>query len=147
MPGTTSSKAMDEFKELQAKIQAALVTTTRAVTRLAGEDLSFQRAVHPTVANDLDAKTERLLKISNQLLKSAANGRGFPQLEDIDDVEISWKPVVDVIDSLLEKADTCLDEYTGLIKRKDAPSAESVCFDSKYCVILYRVLTHAGPHG
>jgi len=33
--------------------------------------------------------------------------------------------VVDVVDSLLEKSDTCLDEYTGVIKRKDPTSTES----------------------
>ena len=47
-------------------------------------------------------------------------------LDDSDDVEIQWKGIVDVIDSLLEKADTCLDEYTGLIKRKDAPTPDAV---------------------
>ncbi|KAL0939670.1 exosome complex exonuclease [Colletotrichum truncatum] len=115
-----------DFKSLQDKIQSALVATTRSVNRIAAEDLAFQRAVNPGVGDDLDAKTERLLELSTTLLKSAAEicGLNAPKLEDADDVDMRWRGIVDVIDSVLEKADTSIDEYTGALKRKDAPTAD-----------------------
>jgi hypothetical protein len=124
--------AMDpsqDFKALREGVQAALVTVTRSVNGLASEDLHFQRTVHPPVARRLDQQTDRLLQLASGLLKSAGKltGQQTSQLEDVDDIEIQWRPVVDVIDSLLEKADTCLDEYTGLVKRKDAPTYDPVC--------------------
>ncbi|KAF4900111.1 Exosome complex exonuclease rrp6 [Colletotrichum fructicola] len=116
-----------DFKSLQEKVQSALVATTRSVNRIAAEDLAFQRAVNPGVGDDLDAKTERLLELSTTLLKSAASvcGLNAPNLEDADDIDMRWRSVVDVVDSVLEKADTSIDEYTGAIKRKDAPTADA----------------------
>jgi hypothetical protein len=121
--------ASNEFKPLRDAVQSALVSVTRAVNTLANEDLQFQRTVHPSVATRLDQNTDRLLKLASGILKSSGKftAQREVRLEDVDDVEIQWKGVVDVIDTLLEKSDTCLDEYTGLIKRKDAPTAESVC--------------------
>lgn len=118
-----------DFKSLQEAIQKALVATTRTVNGLANEDLDFQRTANPSVGGNLEEKSERLLRLANQLLKSAGKVTNQPTstLDDTDDVEIQWKGIVDVIDTLLEKADTCLDEYTGLIKRKDAPANDSVC--------------------
>ncbi|KAK3904663.1 hypothetical protein C8A05DRAFT_31540 [Staphylotrichum tortipilum] len=119
--------ASQELKPLRDAVQSALVTVTRSANALANEDLQFQRTVHPSVATRLDQNTERLLQLAGGVLKSAAKltGQHEPRLDDVDDVEINWKGIVDVIDSLLEKADTCLDEYTGLVKRKDAPTAEA----------------------
>ncbi|KAK4032753.1 ribonuclease H-like domain-containing protein [Parachaetomium inaequale] len=116
-----------EFKPLRDSVHSALVTVTRSVNTLANEDLQFQRTVHPSVATRLDQSTDRLLHLARGVLKSASKftAQREPRLDDVDDVEIQWKGVVDVIDSLLEKSDTCLDEYTGLVKRKDAPTAES----------------------
>jgi len=117
-----------DFKSLQDKVQGALVATTRSANGLAQEDLSFLRTVDPTVGSKLDENTARLIRLSEELLKSAGSfvGQSAPSIEDADDIDISWRGVVDVIDTLLEKADTCLDEYTGLIKRKDAPTLDTV---------------------
>lgn len=126
-----ASDKQDDFKSLQEGIQKSLVSTTKAVNRLTAEDLAFQRAVNPDVASQLDEKTARLLGLSTRLLKSAARAcgiQGAPSLEDAEDIDVSWRGVVDVVDSVLEKADTALDEYTGLVKRKDPPTADSVCF-------------------
>lgn len=119
--------ASQDFKSLQDKIQGALVATTKSASGLANEDLSFLRTVDPAVASKLDDTTARLIRLSEELLKSAGDfvGQPAPSIEDADDIDISWRGVVDVIDTLLEKADTCLDEYTGLIKRKDAPTPEA----------------------
>ncbi|ORY58776.1 ribonuclease H-like domain-containing protein [Pseudomassariella vexata] len=115
-----------DFKSLQEKVQAALVATTRTSNQIAGEDLTFHRSSNPAVNEELDDTSERLLALSTSLLKSASKGTDLnaPVIEDADDVDIHWSRVVDVIDALLEKADTCLDEYTGLVKKKAAPTEE-----------------------
>jgi exosome complex exonuclease RRP6 len=130
--------ASQEFKPLRDAVQSTLVTITRSVNTLASEDLQFQRTVHRSVATRLDQNTNNLLQLATNVLKSAGEftAQRQPKLEDVDDVEIQWKGIVDVIDSLLEKSDTCLDEYTGLIKRKDAPSADSVCVPTHWVLRL-----------
>ncbi|TGJ81347.1 hypothetical protein E0Z10_g7418 [Xylaria hypoxylon] len=112
-----------DFNSLQETIQKALVSTTRLANQIAAEDLSFQRTSNPAVAEELDDTSSRLLALTSSLLQSATKGTDVagPNLEDADDVDVHWSRIVDVLDNLLEKADTCLDEYTGAIKRKSAP--------------------------
>jgi len=110
-----------DFKSLQDQIQAALISTTRTTGQISSEDLGFQRSLNPEVGTALDEQSERLLSLATALLKSAASISQLraPVLEEADDVENNWRGIVDVVDSLLEKSDTCLDEYTGVIKRND----------------------------
>ncbi|PHH62869.1 hypothetical protein CDD81_6587 [Ophiocordyceps australis] len=116
----------DDFKSLQQSIQDSLVSTVKYVNRIAAEDLSFQRTVNPDVANQLDHDTSRVLSLSSRLLQSAAStcGAKVSALEDADDIDLRWQSIVDVVDSLLEKADMALDEFTGLVKRKEPTSLE-----------------------
>lgn len=110
-----------DFKSLQEKVQASLLSATRTVNRIASEDLGFQRTAHPSTGDRLDDKSTRLLSLSTDLLRSAAKAtdqKKINTLEDAEDVDIHWRVIVDVVDGLLEKADICLDEYTGLVKRK-----------------------------
>ncbi|KAK1829398.1 exosome complex exonuclease rrp6 [Podospora conica] len=125
-PEPEKMESSQDFAALRESIQKALVTTTRTVNGLANEDLQFQRTAHRAVGQHLDDKSDRFLRLATDLLKSAGKftGQNVSKLEDADDVDIRWRGIVDVIDGLLEKADTCLDEYTGLIKRKGAPTAE-----------------------
>jgi exosome complex exonuclease RRP6 len=112
-----------DFKSIQETIQGALVSTTRLANQIAAEDLSFQRTSNPAVAEELDDVSSRLLTLTSALLGSATKGTDntAPTLEDADDVDVNWSGIVDVLDHLLEKADTSLDDYTGAIKRKSAP--------------------------
>lgn len=126
---TAKVSAMDQtqdFKSLQDQVQAALISTTRTTGQISAEDLGFHRSFNPEVGTALDEQSERVLALASALLKSAASISELkaPPLEEADDVESNWRNVVDVVDSLLEKSDTCLDEYTGVIKRKDRPSSE-----------------------
>jgi exosome complex exonuclease RRP6 len=118
------------FKPLQDQIQAALLSATRTTSQISSEDLNFQRSLDPSLGTALDEQSARLLALSSSLLKSAASISELeaPILEDVEDIDNSWRGVVDVVDSLLEKADTCLDEYTGVIKRKTPPTTEQVQF-------------------
>lgn len=115
-----------DFKSLQDQIQKALISTTKVSGQVAAEDLSFQRSLNPAVGEALDEQSERLLALASALIKSAVSISELraPTLQDADDVENNWRNVVDVVDSLLEKSDTCLDEYTGRIKRKESPTSE-----------------------
>ncbi|CRK24284.1 hypothetical protein BN1708_018089, partial [Verticillium longisporum] len=86
--------ASPDFKALQDEVQKALVTTVKSANRIAAEDLAFQRTVNPSVADELDETTARLLGLSHKLLKSAAEvcGQGsVPELEDADDVDMHWR--------------------------------------------------------
>lgn len=125
---TASMDSSQDFKSTQEKVQGALVKATRTSNSIAAEDLNFQRRSNPAAGEALDEASERLLALSTSLLKSATRGTNntAPRLEDADDVDVHWSRIVDVIDTLLEKADTCLDEYTGLVKRKLAPTEEAV---------------------
>lgn len=118
------------FISLQDQIQNALVSATRTAGQLSSEDLGFQRSLDPSIATALDEQSSRLLALSSDILKSAASISELeaPVLQDVEDIDVGWRGVVDVVDSLLEKADTCLDEYTGVIKRKTPPTSEQVKF-------------------
>ncbi|TGO34155.1 hypothetical protein BHYA_0210g00120 [Botrytis hyacinthi] len=122
-----------DFKSLQDEVQAALVTTVKTAGYIASEDLGFHRSLNPEVGTALDEQNARLLALANQLLKSAASVSGIqvPILEDVDDVDNNWRGVVDVVDSLLEKTDTCLDEYTGIIKRKQVEETSATMKSQK----------------
>ena len=123
---------MESFKSLQDEISQALVSTTRSVTRIAGADIAFQRSLDPDVGVALDAQNERLLQLAQRLIESAAASSDAvgPKLPDVEAIDGNWRAVVDVIDSLLEKADTSLDEYTGVVKRL-SPSADPVSARTK----------------
>jgi exosome complex exonuclease RRP6 len=118
---------MDSFKTLQDDISLALKSTTRSSTRISGADVAFQRSLDPAVGNALDSQNARLLQLAQRLLENAAASSDAvgPKLPDVDAIDGNWRAVVDVIDSLLEKADTSLDEYTGVVKRL-SPAAEQV---------------------
>ncbi|KAL7928754.1 ribonuclease H-like domain-containing protein [Trichoderma chlorosporum] len=110
-----------DFNSLQEEVQKSLISTIKSANRIASHDLSFQRTVNPDVAEQLDDKTSRILDLSTRLLNSAARACGLkpPKLEDPEDVDMNWRKVVDVVDSVLEKADRAIDEYTGLVKQRE----------------------------
>jgi exosome complex exonuclease RRP6 len=117
---------MDSFKTLQEGISQALVATTRSATRLSAADIPFQRTLDPELGTQLDEQNARLLSLAQRLLANAAASSDAvgPKLPDVDAIDNNWKGIVDVVDSLLEKADTSLDEYTGVVKRL-APGQEA----------------------
>ncbi|KAL8760925.1 MAG: hypothetical protein Q9184_002922 [Pyrenodesmia sp. 2 TL-2023] len=107
------------FKELKAGISSALVNTTRTAGHIAKEDLAFQRSINPEVDRLLQEQNRRLLALVRDLNKSATAGTETvpPLLKDAESVDDGWRGIVDIVDNLLEKADACLDEYTGVVKK------------------------------
>ncbi|KAL8972495.1 MAG: hypothetical protein Q9183_000525 [Haloplaca sp. 2 TL-2023] len=120
------------FKELQGEVTSALVKTTRTANQISNEDLAFHRSVNPEVDRLLEQQNQRLLALARDLNKTATTGTGAapPPLKNAESVDDGWRGIVDIVDNLLEKADACLDEFTGMIKklapsRKDEPSPPS----------------------
>ncbi|KAK5173134.1 exosome nuclease subunit [Saxophila tyrrhenica] len=111
----------NEFSSLQSSVSAALVATTRSASSLANEDLPFHRSLDSSLATELDRQNARLLGLATGLLGAATatsdTVRPPPSLKDVEGIENNWRAVVDVVDSLLERADTALDEFTGAVKR------------------------------
>ncbi|KAM0262434.1 hypothetical protein ACHAQJ_001685 [Trichoderma viride] len=116
-----------DFNSLQEAIQKSLVSTVKSANRIASQDLSFQRTINPDVAEQLDETTSRILDLSTRLLNSTAEACGLKplKLEDPEDVDMNWRAVVDVVDSILEKADRAIDEYTGLVKQRENGDSDS----------------------
>lgn len=102
-----------------------LISVTKTCGQISAEDLGFQRQLDHQLGSALDEQAARVLALSSALLQSATSIADLkaPILEDVDDVDNNWRGVVDIIDSLLEKTDTCLDEYTGVRKRKEENSS------------------------
>lgn len=119
---------MEDFKTLHENVTKALVATTRSASGLASEDLPFYRSLDSSLGLKVDQQNARLLALTERLLGVAtANTEAVrpPSLRNLESIDGNWKAVVDVVDSLLERADTALDEFTGAVKRL-SPGAEQV---------------------
>ncbi|GAB1208761.1 hypothetical protein APSETT445_007516 [Aspergillus pseudonomiae] len=108
-----------DFPPFQQRLTSSLVQMTRTVGQLSAEDLSFHRTSSAELSESIDEQSGRILSLTSSLLKAATAGTDLPAptLQDEDSIEDNWRGVVDVIDALLERADACLDEFTGVIKR------------------------------
>ncbi|GKZ16688.1 exosome nuclease subunit [Aspergillus brasiliensis] len=108
-----------DFGSFQQQVQSSLMQVTRTAGQLSAEDLDFHRTSNAEVSDSLDEQSSRLLSLTSSILKAATAGTDVsaPTLDDEDSLEDNWRGVVDVIDALLEKADACLDEFTGVIKK------------------------------
>jgi exosome complex exonuclease RRP6 len=90
------------FPDWQAKLLKQLVQTTKAASAVGSHDISFERSIDSTFDSNLNAVTDRLLSLSNQLLRFA--GLAGEEFEDEEDLGDRWGEVVDVVDGLLERA-------------------------------------------
>jgi len=118
---------MDEdFSSFQEKVSSKLIDTTRVVNQLHSRDLSFYRSLDPNISAALDKQNARLLNLAECLLKAAVSGTEVeaPDVKEIDELDSNWNGIVEVVDSLFERADMCLDEYTGAIKKPNAVEEE-----------------------
>ena len=114
------------FKDLKHYVSLALIDTTRTAGLISNEDLAFQRSSKPSIVPLLERQNSRLLGLARKLTRSAALGTEVadPHFIDADSVEDNWKGIVDVVDNLLERADACLDEYSGVIRKSSTGQEE-----------------------
>lgn len=117
-----------DFKDVKSAVTSALVETTKVAGQISNEDLAFHRSSNPSIIPLLDKQNARLLKTARRLAKIATLGTELsaPQLRDVESLDDNWRSVVDVFDNLLEKADACLDEFTGSIKRLSPGQEEQI---------------------
>ena len=111
------------FKPLKDNVSSALIDVTRTGGKIAAEDLAFQRSSNPAITPLLDKQNQRLLHLVHNLTQVSTAGTDVKpsKISDVDSLEDKWHGLVDIFDSLLEKADACLDEYTGVIRRRSPP--------------------------
>ena len=109
-------EAITDFRDA---VSSALVHTTRITAQISNEDLAFHRSSNPSITPLVEQQKSRFLRIAQDIAKVATLEAevATPRISDFDSIEDNWKGIVDVFDNLLEKADACLDEYTGAIKR------------------------------
>lgn len=109
-----------DFKSFQDLVQSSLIDVTRTATQVSNQDLSFHRSSSEKLSRALERQNAHLLRLTNSLLKAATKDTSIkpPAVQDQDDIEDNWRGIVDVVDDLLEKADSALDEYSGVIKRQ-----------------------------
>lgn len=114
-----------DFKTFQGQVQSALVNLTRTAAQVSNQDLSFHRSSSEKLSRSLDRQNAHLLRLTNKLLKAVSKDTSIkpPTLQDQDSVDDNWRRVVDVVDDLLEKADSALDEVSGVLKRQ-SPSLQ-----------------------
>lgn len=124
---------MEQFGSVESSIKLALTSTTRSAISVANQDIAFHRSLDSAVGPALDQQNARLLGLAERLVGAATANTEIvrpPRIRDLDSVEGNWKAVVDVVDSLLERADTALDEFSGAVKRL-SPGAEQVRISPK----------------
>lgn len=111
------------FKPVKDDISSALIDVTRTAGKIAAEDLAFQRSSNPAVTPLLEKQNRRLLHLVRKLTQASTAGTDVqaPVIPNVDALEENWHGLVDIFDNLLEKADACLDEYTGVIRKRDPP--------------------------
>lgn len=138
---------LEDLTGYLAHLQSQLQPPTRAAAQLPGpSDLSFHRSLDKALAKDIEFTKDSILSTINELVESisgstnagsakvgagkarARNGSGPEgriQLEDLVDADAFSRSLGDVVDSLLESADTYLDEYQGRVKPRSAAASSS----------------------
>lgn len=147
--GVAPPAPLEDLTGYLAYLQSKLQPPTRTAAQLPGpSDLSFHRSLDKSLAKELESAKETVLSTVNQLVESINGGAGSARksakglgksragngsgqdgkifLEDLVDADAFSRSLGDVVDSLLENADTCLDEYQGRVKPRAAPSRKDV---------------------
>ncbi|TKY87592.1 hypothetical protein EX895_003606 [Sporisorium graminicola] len=151
-PEPASSSLPDPKADLSAyllKLQSALQPLTRNAAAIPTHgDLAFHRSMDRKLAKKLDSESDRVLQSISQLASWIASDSRAPKIPlaktdasgskkqkasvavDLDFTDVITKEsftsnLGELVDHLLESADTCLDEYTGkLAPRKVGASAD-----------------------
>lgn len=126
---STSKRAQavpDPVKALSAylpALQAPLVSITRSASSLPGpSDLSFHRSIDKDVAAMLDGQAQQVQEMVKTLTywaqgkgkgKGKATAAEGDEDDDDDDQVAFYNRIADVVDGLLERADICMDEFSG----------------------------------
>ncbi|KAK6359602.1 exosome nuclease subunit [Orbilia brochopaga] len=108
-----------DFADFQKNASKALIKLIKNTKVLSSGDLAFNKSLDAEFATALDKVNSKILGMINDVVRNATHGSDikFESFEDADSVEARWSAVSEVVDFLLEKADLCMDEYTGTVNR------------------------------
>ncbi|RLV94336.1 Exosome complex exonuclease RRP6 [Spathaspora sp. JA1] len=105
----------DVFREVLPQ----LVSTIRASSSLAAQDVNFYKSIDETVSQEIDAAGKRLLNITNDLMHGLTSEEDSVKIqfgkENIQG-DLAWNPIGRVLDSIFEKIDYSFDHAN---KRSD----------------------------
>jgi hypothetical protein len=96
-----------DFKGYQTSLFKSLVSATAAVNSIPVGDVGYFRSLDRSFAKELDQATASTLYLGNSLLEQCTLNAGIEastSFEDVDDVVRGYGSVIDVCDSLLDKA-------------------------------------------
>lgn len=91
------------FSNFQDRLYDSLVSATKAVTVIGSQDINFYCSLDPYFASSLANCNKRFLDLINYIVHLVSSER-FGKIEDHDDLNYKWLDIIDVIDSLFEKA-------------------------------------------
>ena len=113
-----------DFEQAHSTLSRSFQATVRSANEVASQDLGFQRSISPELGRTLDKQSRSLLKSAEKLInRSRSSAQTKVALADADAIDTNWKAIVDTLDNLYERADSCLDEYSGLIRKPQEPQA------------------------
>ncbi|KAI9348739.1 hypothetical protein DFJ73DRAFT_960155 [Zopfochytrium polystomum] len=99
---------------------ASLANLTQSSQFLATPDLLFFKSLSDDLSASLATSGRSLLSLCNSVLATASFKSAFVQdFENVDDVWERFDTVTEVIDGLLEHADTSIDKLRGIHKRNN----------------------------
>lgn len=109
-----------DLEDYTAHLTSCLTEVATRSTKLpSATDLAFYRSIAPeSFVDQLDGLSNSILSL-NQRLIAVGNGdppSSNPEERDGDtevDLEEQWEKMEDVVDSLLEKAEICIDQSKG----------------------------------
>ncbi|CAO1625030.1 unnamed protein product [Sympodiomycopsis kandeliae] len=117
--------------EYLAALQAPLVATTRHASSLPGpSDLAFHRSIEKDIGTGLDASADDVHDLIRSITswtkgKSKASTTDNRDDDDDDQQQQVYRGISDVVDGLLERADTRMDEYLGKVAPRTTTSANT----------------------
>lgn len=138
-PSSSVPDPRDSLNGYLGALQGALVPATRNVSEIpTPEDMAFNRSIDRKFAKSVDEQTKRVDAMIQAIVRWAADSKGKGKeaagkgsdsddedgdADDADPAGKGYARIADVVDHLLEQADTCLDEYTG--KRTAAGASDA----------------------
>ncbi|KAJ2129409.1 exosome nuclease subunit, partial [Coemansia sp. RSA 678] len=126
---------VENFDGSLAAAFSALVKATKAAGRLPN-DIAFHRTLDESIDKRLSRTSDRMLRMGNTLWMQSRPDSSSIAIESIDDVAVEhdgrwqtgprFRPVIDAVDTLLEKIDIGLDEVlkTSAHKLRTAATAQ-----------------------
>ncbi|KAJ2500524.1 exosome nuclease subunit [Coemansia sp. RSA 1972] len=126
---------VENFDSSLAAAFSALVKATKAAGRLPN-DIAFHRTLDESIDKRLNRTSDRMLHMGNTLWMQSRPDSSSIAIDSIDDVAVDhngqwqtgprFRPVIDAVDTLLEKIDIGLDEVlkTSAHKLRTAASAQ-----------------------